>query len=251
MTGDKSTYTQRSFFRTGMPLLAAAILILILDLYGILHRGPLLPAVLLLAAGLALIVLGLRSGKKETLRILRFIRDNSALRHREDPSLTPEDLAERLRGEGFSVTGYPYGDYYCHRRFGGKFDCHFFLVNNDEPDVPEAEDFSALFVSTFLSASQTPGRHYVINLKYGPGLEQSCPTYIQRTRECFMYDKSGILFGCYLALDTREGVLYCAEAVTRVRWQKNDAFPIYLGGLLQRLFFPGGPGGSAGSGGAE
>lgn len=52
-----------------------------------------------------------------------------------------------------------------------------------------------------------------------------------------MRDKQGFFFGFRLAYDTREDILYCAEAVTGILWQKNEAFGIYVSELMKRLFF--------------
>ena len=233
----KGTCIQKSFFRTGFPPLGAALVLLGLSLYMLLHQFPLLLPVLLLAAGLALIALGLRSGKRESERILRFIRENSAFRHRCKPPLTMTDLLDRLRREGFAVTEYPFGNYHGYREFGSKCVCHFFVSNHDAPDLQEDGGYAGLFVQAHLSASQGPGTQYLLNLKYGPGLEERASTYLKAAQEGFIHDRHGFLFGFHLAYDTRDHILYCAEAVRQVVWQKGDALAAYTGGLLDRLFF--------------
>lgn len=235
----EETCIQKSFFRTGFPLLGAAVAVLALCLYLLFHGLPPLPAALLLAAGIALIVRGVGSGKRESERILRFIRDQSAFRHRLEPPLTMAALLDRLRQEGFAVTEYPFGNCHGYREFAPKCVCHFFLSNNDAPgpDLQEDGGYAALFVQAHLSASMTCGQQYLVNLKYGPGLEEKSAAYIRASREGFIHDKHGNLFGFHLAWDTRENVLYCAEAVRRVVWQRGDRFGAYAGGLLGRLFF--------------
>lgn len=233
------TCIQKSFFRTGFPLLGAAAAVLVLCLYLLLHGLPPLPAALLLAAGIALMARGVGSGKRESERILRFIRDRSAFRHRPEPPLTMAALLERLRREGFTVTEYPFGNCHGYREFAPKCVCHFFLSNNDAPgpDLQEDGGYAALFVQAHLSAGTTRGRQYLVDLKYGPGLEEKSAPYIRASREGFIHGRHGDLFGFRLAWDTRENVLYCAEAVSRVVWQRGDLFGAYAGGLVERLFF--------------
>lgn len=231
------TYRQRSYFQTGMPLFGVALVFLVAAICFCLRRDSLLLAVILLVIGLLLMMLGAGSVKGETKHILRFVQEKSVFYHRYDPPLKIIDLLDCLKDEGFEVTEYPFGNYYCHRYIDQKYSCHFFVANNDTPDCPEAERYSELFIRTVCESGMAVGSQYLLDLEYGSGLEQTSPQYIQAVREGFMHDKQGILFGFRLAYDTRDDILYCAEAVTRIIWQKNDALAIYASELLKKLFF--------------
>lgn len=231
------TYRQRRFFQTGMPLFGAALLFLIPAFCFCLRRNTLLLAVILLAIGLLLIMLGTGRVKGETRRILGFVREKSVFYHKYDPPLTIPGLLDSLKKEGFEVAEYPFGNYYCHRHIGRKYCCHFFVSNNDTPDCPEAENYSGLFIRTVYEAGMAAGSQYLLDLEYGAGLEQKSPDYIQAVREGFLHDKNGFFFGFRLAYDTQDQILYCAEAVIRIIWHKSETLAIYSGELLKKLFF--------------
>ncbi len=226
---------QQNGFLTGMPLFAMAMFFLAAALYCCFNRTLLLAAVFLLAVGLLLLVLGMRRVKREAEAILRFIRERSVFYHRCSPALTISDFLSFLRQEGFVLTEYPFGNYYGHWRMDQKHICHFFVANNDTPDCPEAESYSELFIRTVCESGMSAGSQYLLDLEYGSGLEQKSPQYIQAAREGFMHDKQGIPFGFRLAFDTRDHILYCAEAVTRIVWQKNEVPAICVSELLKKL----------------
>lgn len=147
------TYRQRSFFQTGMPLFVVALFFLIAALCFCLKRGTLLLAVVLLVIGLLFLMLGAGRVKKETKNILRFVQESSVFYHRCYPPLRVTDILDCLKKEGFEVAEYPFGNYYCHRNIGQKFGCHFFIANNDTPDCPEVESYSAVNQVCHLAAS--------------------------------------------------------------------------------------------------
>lgn len=231
------TYRQRPFSRTGMPLFGAALLFLIPAICFCLSRNTLLLAVALLMIGLLFIMLGVERIKGEAKHILRFVQEKSNFYHKYNPPLTVSGLLDCLKKEGFEVTEYPYGNYYCHQYIGQKYSVHFFVANNDTPDCPEAESYSKLFIQTVYGAGRAVGSQYLLDLEYGAGLEQKSPEYIQAVREGLMHDKNGFFFGFRLAYDTQDNSLYCAEAVTRIIWHKSEALAIYSSKLLKKLFF--------------
>ena len=230
-------YRQRPFFQTGMALFGAALLFLLPAICFCLRRNTFLLAVALLVIGLLLIMLGAGRIKGETKHILRFVQEKSNFYYKYDPPLTISGLLEHLKKEGFEVTEYPFGNYYCHRNIGQKFGCHFFISNNDTPDCPEVESYSKLFIRIVYGSGMSLGSQYLLDMEYGAGLEQKSPEYIQVVREGFMHDKHGVPFGFRLAYDTEDHILYCAEAVTRIIWHKSEALAIYSGELLKKLFF--------------
>ena len=187
--------------------------------------------------GLLFIMLGVERIKGEAKHILRFVQEKSNFYHKYNPPLTVSGLLDCLKKEGFEVTEYPYGNYYCHQYIGQKYSVHFFVANNDTPDCPEAESYSKLFIQTVYGAGRAVGSQYLLDLEYGAGLEQKSPEYIQAVREGLMHDKNGFFFGFRLAYDTQDNSLYCAEAVTRIIWHKSEALAIYSGELLKKLFF--------------
>lgn len=233
----KEMYRQRPIFQTGMPLFGAALIFLLPALCFCLRRNTFLLAVVLLVIGLLLIMLGVGRIKGETKHILRFVQEKSNFYYKYDPPLTISGLLEHLKKEGFEVTEYPFGNYYCHRNIGQKFGCHFFISNNDTPDCPEVESYSKLFIRIVYGSGMSLGSQYLLDMEYGAGLEQKSPEYIQVVREGFMHDKHGVPFGFRLAYDTEDHILYCAEAVTRIIWHKSEALAIYSGELLKKLFF--------------
>jgi hypothetical protein len=237
MNTEKETYIQKTFFQTGAPPFAASLPFLIVSMYCLLSKKPLLWAVLLLVIGLLLIALGIKKAKQDTEHILRFVREKSVHCHRCSPPLTIASLLDCLKQEGFAVTEYPFANYYCCRDLDPKHRVHFFVANNDTPDCPEAENYSALFIRTVGETALSLGCQYLLDLEYGSGLEQKSPQYIQAVREGIMHDKQGILFGFRLAYDTQDDTLYCAEAVTRITWHRSEVLAIYANELLKKLFF--------------
>ena len=231
------TYRQKSFFQTGMPIFGAALFFLIPAFCLCLRRNTFLSAAVLLVIGLLLIMLGVGRVKGETKHILGFVREESVFYHKYNPTLTISGLLDCLKKEGFKVTEYPFGNYYCHQYIDQKYSCHFFVANNDTPDCPEAESYSKLFIRTVYEAGMAASSQYLLDLEYGAGLEQKSPEYIQAVQEGFLHDKNGFFFGFRIAYDTRNNVLYCAEAVTRIIWHKSEALAIYSGELLKKLFF--------------
>ena len=151
MDTKNKTYCQKSFFQTGMPLFGASLIFLTAALYFCLKKDTLLLAVFLLAIGLLFIMLGAGSVKKETKQILRFVRESSDFYHRCQPPLTVNSLLDRLKGEGFQVTEYPFGNYYCHQKIREQYCCHFFVANNDTPDCPEAEGYSSVLTYWYIT----------------------------------------------------------------------------------------------------
>ena len=168
---------------------------------------------------------------------MRFVQESSAFYHRCYPPLRVTDILDCLKNEGFEVAEYPFDNYYCHRNIGRKFRCHFFVANNDTPDCPEAESYSKLFIRIVCESGVSLGSQYLLDMEYGSGLEQKSPEYIQAVREGFMHDKQGVPFGFRLAYDTRDDILYCAEAIVRIVWHKSDPLAIYVSELLNKLFF--------------
>lgn len=238
MKTEKEIYIQKTFFQTAAPPYAASLFFLFMALYCLLSQKPLSWAVLLLVIGLLLIMLGVKKTKQNTEHILRFIQEESVLRHKCSPPLTVDGLLDSLRQEGFEVMEYPFGNYYCRRNIDPKHTVHFFVANNDTPDCPEAESYSALFVRTVCEVGMAAGWQYLLDLEYGPRLEREAPQYIQAVREGIMHDKQGVFIGLRLAYDTQDHILYCAEAVTRIIWHKSEVLAIYANELLERLFLP-------------
>lgn len=117
----------------------------------------LLLAVALLMIGLLFIMLGVERIKGEAKHILRFVQEKSNFYHKYNPPLTVSGLLDCLKKEGFEVTEYPYGNYYCHQYIGQKYSVHFFVANNDTPDCPEAESYSKLFIQTVYGAGRAVG----------------------------------------------------------------------------------------------
>ncbi len=232
----KETYKQKSFFQTGLPFFGAALFFLIPALCFCLGRNTLLLAIILLAIGLLLLMLGVGRTKGETKHILQFVRDESIFYHKCDSPLIISDLLANLEKEGFDVAEYPFGNYYGHRYIDRKYHFHFFVANHDTPDCPEAESYSKLFIQIVCGAGMAADSQYLWILKYGAGLEQKSPEYIQAVREGLMHDKNGCFFGFRLAYDTGQDILYCAEAFNRILWHKSETTAIYASELMKTLF---------------
>lgn len=236
MNTEKELYKQKSFFQSSMPSLAASLFFLIMSLYCLLNKKPLLWAVLLLMIGLLFLTFGIGWVKRDMKHILRFVREESVFFHKCSPPLTIAGLLEGLKQEGFAVTAYPFGNYYCQRDIDPKHKVHFFVANNDTPDCPEAEDYSTLFIRTVYETHMAAGRQYLLDLEYGAKLKQKSPEYLQAAREGLMHDKQGFCFGFRLGYDTQDDTLYCADAVTCIIWHKGDRLAIYANELLEKLF---------------
>lgn len=237
ISAEYETYKQRSFFQIGMPLFVPALFFLLAAFGCCLRRDSLLLAVILLILGLLLMLWGVRNVKEESKHILRFVREKSTFSHRCDPPLTIANLLDDFKQEGFEITEYPFGNYYGRQCIRGKFICHLFIANNETPDCPEAERYSKLFIQTVCESGMALGSQYLLDLEYGPDLEEKAPSYIQSAKEGFMHNKQGVFFGFRLAYDTQKHILYCAEAVIHIIWQKNEVLSIYASELLKKLFF--------------
>lgn len=235
MNTEKKVYRQKTFFHTGLPLLVISLPILLTTLYALLHNIPLHICILGLLSGLILVIQGARQGKKETTRLREFIRKNSSFTHKCRPPLTLDKLLALLKQEGFELTAYPYGNYYAYCKLDNKYDYHCFLANNDTPDCPEAEAYSKLFIQTVWQTGQAAGKSYILNLEYGADLPKKAGQYLKNIRDGFMCDKNGFWFGFRIAYDTKENILYCAEAITNVIWHQSEQPTIYTCRLLQKF----------------
>lgn len=229
-------YRQKTFFGTGLPLFAASLPFLLFALYDLLKQFSLLVCIPLTLTGLLLIMAGCRQTRRNNIQLLQFVRQNSTFVHQCKPQLTIPELLKRLKQEGFELIEYPFGNYYAFRQLDKKHKCHFFLANNDTPDLPEAEEYSKLFIRTVYETGLAAGSQYLLNLEYGPEPEQRAPAYIKAARGGFMYDKSNIPFGFRVAYDTKSNRLYWAEAITDVEWHKSEITASYVSKLLKKLF---------------
>ena len=93
----------------------------------------------------------------------------------------------------------------------------------------------------------TPVEEAAINQPYYSSQTTYPPRYYQRiainrTMDAIAKGQQRLLlvmapFGFRLAYDTRDDILYCAEAIVRIVWHKSDPLAIYVSELLNKLFF--------------
>lgn len=208
---------------------------LLLSLYFTINRS-LLFSILFLTIGIVLEVIWFRLILKGSKGAIQFVEETSTFIHNCSQWITVSDIVNTLKSKGFSVKEYPYGNYYCFLLLDKKHPYHFFVANNDTPDCREAEEFSALFISKIAETGSSNGNQYFVDFEYGNELDKKTPEFIEVLRKGFMITKDGMPFGFRVAYDTKTNILYYAEAVTSVVWQKGALLSTYTNKLFNQLY---------------
>lgn len=225
------------------PFLCKSILLWLLGLvslvgsfYILVTQKTFLIPLCLLAVGILLEVLWLKTLLVNDKQFLKFIEETSSFEHPLKSPLVMTELLNKLKSEGFEIKEYFDGNYYCLRQLNKKFAYHFFISNNDTPDCKEAEEYSALFIQKIAQTGYSYGTQFFVAFDYGAEIQKKSPEFIEVCRQGFMVAKEQGPFGYRIAYDTKANVLYYAEAITNVIWRKKEIINRYTSELFQKLF---------------
>lgn len=202
------------------------------------------PAIIALIAGIVLEGLAFKEIAQEEKRLFKFIEEKSNFTHSFAVPLTSLRIVEKLKNMGFAITEYPMENYHCVKQFDKGYECHFFLLNDETPDCPEAETFSRLFITTTMEilAQQQDFKKdfkkFYMHLIIGEIDLENSTSDLQNTlrKGAIRNGVQGVLLGFTAGYDTNKNVLYCADAMTRVNWYRFSIIPKHMTSILVELF---------------
>ncbi len=186
--------------------------------------------------GIILFILCLSNAKKEALKIFKFVKENSVFTHNCHIPLTVQGFVDVLKNEGFEIEEYPYQNYYAHKMLNKNFTYHFFIANNDTPALKDEDKFADLFISKFMDRGMESAAEYIFDLEYGKDLENKMQDMMPVLRDGFIQTKDHFIFGYRAAYDTEKNILYYADAVKKIEWDKKAIVAQYTNTLLEKLF---------------
>ncbi len=234
---EKKQYIQKPVFsKKGLVLFFGAVLLLIAALCCVLNQISLFFCIFLLGIGIALEILWLKSLTSGIKGVLRFVEEKSVSTHKCHVPITQANIVRILKQEGFSIKEYPYQNYECFLVLHKKYSYHFFIVNQDTLDNKSTTEFSKLFFQKMREAACAGGIRYFVDFQYGFDLEKKAPVFLAATKKGFITTKNGLPFGFRIAYDTKTNILYYAEAIVNVLWQKNEQVANYTSALFYKLF---------------
>lgn len=234
---EADTYLQTNpFLGKNLILWLLGMLSLLGSLCSLLHRLSPVLTICFLMIGVTLEVLWVKTLSVHDEQLLKFVEEASSFVHKCQSPLTPSEITDKLKSEGFLVKEYPYGNYHCFRQVHKSLLFHFFISNNDTPDCKEAEAFALLFTQKMAEANASYGQQFFVAFEYGAEIQEKAPDFVALCQKGFMITKDQGVFGFRVAYDTKTDTLYFAEAVTRIIWRKKALLDRYTSQLFQKLF---------------